>query len=113
MYTLPKETKFDNDIARKVIEYNEKYTKRYNKLWSYYIGKQDILDRKKGELSFNNKVMVNHAKYITDTNIGYLLGNPVDYQVNEKYQKSLEVLLKEYNKQTISDLDSEEYIYIW
>nr|DAI46392.1 MAG TPA: PORTAL PROTEIN [Caudoviricetes sp.] len=107
MYTLPKETKFDNDIARKVIEYNEKYTKRYNKLWSYYIGKQDILDRKKGELSFNNKVMVNHAKYITDTNIGYLLGNPVDYQVNEKYQKSLEVLLKEYNKQTISDLDSE------
>ena len=49
--------------------------------------------------------MVNHAKYITDTNVGYLLGNPVDYQVTNDHK--IEELLDAYKKQTINDLDSE------
>ena len=105
MYTLPKGTKITNTILNDVIAYNEKYKKRFETLENYYIGKHDIVSRKKDDRLKNNKVMINHAKYITDTNVGYLLGNPVDYQVSEGYE--IEPILDAYKKQTINDLDSE------
>lgn len=106
MYTLPKDTKITNSVLNDVIEYNEKLKERYKNLNLYYLGKHDIFERKKENDSCkNNKVMINHAKYITDTNVGYLLGNPVDYQVDEKYD--IEPILDAYKKQTINDLDSE------
>lgn len=105
MYTLPKGTKITNTILNNVIAYNEKYKKRFEMLENYYIGKHDIVSRQKDDRLKNNKVMINHAKYITDTNVGYLLGNPVDYQVSEGYE--IEPILDAYKKQTINDLDSE------
>jgi SPP1 family phage portal protein len=105
MYTLPKGTKITNKILNDVIEYNEKYKARYKMLENYYLGKHDIVSRKKDDRLKNNKVMVNHAKYITDTNVGYLLGNPVDYQVSEGYD--IQPILDAYKKQTINDLDTE------
>ena len=105
MYTLPKDTKITNQILNDVIEYNEKYKDRYNRLELYYLGKHDILNRTKDDSLKNNKVMVNHAKYITDTNVGYLLGNPVDYQASKDYD--IEPIMDAYKKQTINDLDSE------
>lgn len=106
MYTLPKDTEITNKVLQDVIEYNEKYKDRYKKLGLYYLGKHDIFERQKGDSLKNNKIMVNHAKYITDTCVGYLLGNPVDYQVlDENYD--IQPVLDEYRKQTINDLDSE------
>ena len=105
MYTLPKNIKITNQILNDVIKYNEEYKNRYDRLELYYLGKHDIMGRTKEDRLSNNKVMVNHAKYITDTNVGYLLGNPVDYQVTEGY--NIEPLLDAYRKQTINDLDSE------
>ena len=105
MYTLPKDTKITNQILNDVIEYNERYKARYEMLENYYLGKHDIMNRYKDDRLKNNKVMVNHAKYITDTNVGYLLGNPVDYQASEGYD--IEPLIDAYKKQTINDLDSE------
>ena len=105
MYTLPKDTKITNDILNKAIEYNEQFTKRYNELEEYYLGKHKISNRVKENTDINNKIVVNHAKYITDTNVGYLLGNPVDYQPSEEYD--IQPLLDAYKKQTINDLDTE------
>lgn len=105
MFTLPKDTKITNEILNDVIKYNEQFTKRYKHLENYYIGKQDITSRTKDDRLKNNKIMVNHAKYITDTNIGYLLGNPVDYQASKGYD--IEPILEVYKKQTINDLDME------
>ena len=111
MYTLPKDTTITNQILNDVIDYNEKYKDRYKRLLYYYIGKHDITGRIKDDTNINNKVMVNHAKYITDTNVGYLLGNPVDYQVgNDEEGKPLyniDPILDAYKKQTINDLDTE------
>lgn len=111
MYTLPKDTKITNEIINNVINYNERYKERYKHLENYYIGKQDILERKKDESLKNNKVMTNHAKYITDTNVGYLLGNPVDYQVGTDDDGEplydIDPILDAYKKQTINDLDTE------
>lgn len=105
MYTLSKDTKITNKVLNDVIDYNEKYEKRYKMLENYYLGKQDIMSRTKEDRLKNNKVMVNHAKYITDINIGYLLGNPVEYQASEEYD--IQPVLDAYKKQTINDLDSE------
>ena len=112
MYTLPKETKITNEILNDVIQYNENLIGRYKRLEMYYMGKHDIFERKKDDSLKNNKVMVNHAKYITDTNVGYLLGNPVDYQVGNKENSKeplydIQPILDAYKKQTINDLDTE------
>lgn len=111
MYTLPKDTKITNKVINDVINYNEKFKNRYKRLEKYYMGKHDILEREKDEILINNKVMINHAKYITDTNVGYLLGNPVDYQVGKDDEGNplydIEPVLDEYKKQTINDLDTE------
>ena len=105
MYTLPKDTVITNQVLNDVIAYNERYKKRFDMLENYYLGKHSILERQKDDKLSNNKVVVNHAKYITDTNVAYLLGNPVDYQVAEGLD--IEPLLDAYKKQTINDLDSE------
>lgn len=112
MYTLPKDTKITNQILQDVISYNEKYKERYKRLGNYYMGKHDIFDRTKDDILMNNKVMINHAKYITDTNVGYLLGNPVDYQVGTDKETGeplydIQPILDMYKKQTINDLDTE------
>lgn len=105
MYTLPKDTVITNQILNDVIDYNERYKERFDKLERYYLGRHGIMDRNKDDRLSNNKVVVNHAKYITDTNVGYLLGNPVDYQVSEGFD--IEPVIDAYKKQTINDLDSE------
>ena len=105
MYTLSKNTKITNQVLNDVISYNERYKERYKMLERYYLGNHDILNRTKEDRLKNNKVVVNHAKYITDTNTGYLLGNPVDYQATGDY--NIEAILDAYKKQTINDLDSE------
>lgn len=132
MYTLPKDYDTRNitpDEVSKIINYNKKFEERYKHLYNYYMGIQSICNRKKESAGRrNNKVVVNHAKYITDTCVGYLLGNPVDYQVKNDSNGDpiydLEPVLSEYKKQTINDIDSEiaknvsilglqyEYIYI-
>lgn len=51
-----------------------------DKLSDYYNGKQEI-----GTHKFTNSnvqasnIMVNHAKYITDMNVGFMTGNPIKY----------------------------------
>ncbi len=104
-YTLPKDTEITADVIKAAIKYNEKRRKRFDLLDRYYIGDQDILHREKPDILRNNQVMINHAKYIVDTNVGYLLGNPVEYQVTEGLE--IDQVLDVYKKQTINDLDSE------
>ena len=105
MYTLPKDTKITNQVLNDVIDFNERYKERFEMLEQYYLGRHGILERDKDDRLSNNKVVVNHAKYITDTNVGYLLGNPVDYQTTDEHD--ITPLLDAYKKQTINDLDSE------
>ena len=66
---------------------------RLDKLDDYYHGKHAILNRKlAGEDDLilpNNKLVTNHAKYITDMAVGYTLGKPVKY-TGEKIEPVLE-----------------------
>lgn len=96
------------EIAIKAIKWNEdKNIKRLEKLRNYYLGKQSISARQTNSGS-NNQITINHAKYIVDTNIGYLLGNPVDYNILvEQFEKPADEILREFKTQTINDLDTE------
>lgn len=105
MYTLPRDFKITKEIIQDIIDYSKKSNKRFDMLKNYYIGKQVILDRYKDATLKNNKVVINHAKFIVDTNTGYLLGNPVEYQPTDGYD--IEPILDVYKKNGITDLDVE------
>lgn len=105
MYALPAGTQITGQIIQDVIAYNEKRRARFDKLANYYIGQHDILDRTKADTLPNNKVMINHAKYIVDTSVGYLLGNSVSYQATDGID--VQPILDSYKRQTIGNLDTE------
>ena len=105
MYTIPRGTPVNAELIQSVIEYKDNQVKRLTRLQNYYLGDQDINSREKSPGLSNNKVVVNHAKYIVDINTSYLLGNPVDYQATEGVD--IEPLRDAYKEQTINDLDVE------
>ena len=76
------------------IQAHKRELARLKKMRDYYLGKQDILLRQKPDGSPNNRVMCNHAKYITDMSTGYFIGNPVTYsgenmeQIKKWFQES-------------------------
>lgn len=107
MFTLPRdiistEGIIDKKIIISVIEEIEKRKQRYELLERYYEGRMAVLERKKASILSNVKIVVNHAKYITDINVGYLLGRPVDYKTNE----DIDLIKDEYKKQKIHNLDN-------
>ncbi len=68
---------------------------RLEKLSDYYDGKQEILKRTKDNSAApNNKVVVNHAKYVTDMNVGFMVGNPVAYTSSDDIQAILDAYTK-------------------
>ncbi len=53
---------------------------RLNKLQDYYMGKHDILNRaKSNSYCANERSVHNFSKYIVDTIIGYVFGQPISY----------------------------------
>ena len=53
---------------------------KYEKLNNYYNGEHKILNRiLSSDLLPNNKIVANHAEYITDMAVGYVFGCPVNY----------------------------------
>ncbi|MBQ2663581.1 MAG: phage portal protein [Clostridia bacterium] len=91
-------------LLAKLIQKHEQEHERYRKLRRYYAGEHDILNRRKLQKgSANNKLMNNHAKYITDMTTTYLLGNPVTYSASENYE--IEELKNAYLEQDTASID--------
>lgn len=64
------------------IEEHRRGLYRLDMLEEYYLGKHKILCRDLGGEDKglpNNRLVANHAKYITDVAVGYVTGNPVKY----------------------------------
>ena len=73
-------------IITKLIERHERERQRYRLLHDYYMGDHRILNRRKrGKNVANNRIMCNHAKYITVMTLSYLVGIPVTYAVADDY----------------------------
>lgn len=86
------------------IKEHQKGNARLNKLDNYYNGQHAILSRQLGADTGlpNNKIVANHAKYITDIAVGYVTGNPVKYE-----GKQIEEITETYKQVDIVSHDSE------
>lgn len=75
------------------------------RLRRYYRGQHDILDRTNKEKGIpDNRVLVNHARYITDMCVSYLIGNPVEWQIQNDY--NIDAVIESFRKQAIQNLDT-------
>lgn len=106
MYQVSKDRQLDAKLIEEAIEYSESNRQRLDMLNNYYLGEQEITRRVKQDTLKNNRLVVNHAKYITDLYVGYLLGNPVDYQVDDD-KLDIQPLLDAYKRQTMENIDVE------
>ena len=79
MFTLDRETLLTPQLVIRFIQRHLSECSRLQKLADYYNGRHGIEDRSKRSMLANNRVVCNHAKYISDLSTGYLLGNPVSY----------------------------------
>lgn len=92
-------------ILAKLIEKHQTAHDRYNRLHDYYIGEHAVKNRQKvSKDTANNKIICNHAKYITDMIQSYLTGNAVTYSASEDYD--IEALKNAYLEQDIASIDS-------
>lgn len=79
-FTISLGTRITQETACKFIREHERHTRaRYDILEKYYDGRHPILDRDKRRVLANNRLVCNHAKYISDTAVGYFAGNPIKY----------------------------------
>lgn len=67
-------------LVKCLAEHAEEATERLQQLEDYYNGEHIILEREFETASLpNNKIVCNHAEYITDIATGYVHGAPVQY----------------------------------
>jgi SPP1 family phage portal protein len=91
-FTISAETRITQEIACGFIKEHIQHTHvRYDTLERYYEGEHPICSREKRSVLANNKLVCNHAKYISDTCVGYFAGNPVKYS-GEGIEPLLELL---------------------
>ena len=79
---------------------------RLDKLADYYNGNQEVNNHRfeNAKVKASN-VMINHAKYITDMNVGFMTGNPVKYTA--KKGKNIDDVLEALEKIDIHKHDIE------
>lgn len=68
------------ELLVKCFENHNEIKLRYEKMHRYYDGMHDILNRTLSNDQLpNNKLICNHAEYISDMAIGYVFGTPISY----------------------------------
>ncbi len=68
------------ELLVKCLDNHQDLITRYKKLNDYYDGEHDIKRRTLSSNSLpNNKLVCNHAEYITDMAVGYVFGTPISY----------------------------------
>ncbi len=109
MFTVPTETEITPKLAVKFILKHTTGNDRLDRLYRYYIGEHGILDRTKSRNAANNRLVCNHAKYITDCTTGYFLGSPIKYYSRSgKDISQIKDVLKRCDSET-EDIDLARY----
>lgn len=92
MYRTDKEELTIEEIAE-FVKKHKTVAERYKELQDYYIGKHKILKaEEKANGVPNNKIVNPFPRYITDTLVGYFVGQPISYISKTDNNKLLEQL---------------------
>lgn len=80
---------------------------RYKRLRDYYLGKTDILRRRRAPGLPNNRVSHAFARYIVTVTVGYLVGEGVGYKAADSEKAALERVLSAYRAGDVGSVDVE------
>ncbi|MFD2692473.1 phage portal protein [Sporolactobacillus shoreicorticis] len=95
VFRFPREEEITAEVVSHFIELHQAELPRYQRLEKLYQSKPPILDQEdKPDYKPDNRLVVNYAKYITDTFNGYFIGLPIkvshdDPAVNERVDEFL------------------------
>lgn len=103
VYYLPKGTEPEAQVINNLLtgSIRKKQIEHYNKLEAYMMNEAVVSRQAPHQIL----AVTNFARYISKTNVGYLLGNPVQYLVSDGY--NIDAITDSYRKQTIGKLDVE------
>lgn len=101
MYRIPREKEIDLALLQEFLaEHKGEVENRYRRLSDYYVGKHDILKRKKKpDYKPDNRIVVNFPKYIVDTFNGFFIGNPIKVVAKDDAVADFVDYLDKYNDQ--------------
>lgn len=106
IFTIDRNAEITPSVAVKFIKKHiSDCVPRLKLLEDYYFGKHSITNRsKKGGLA-NNRLTVNHAKYIADMSSSYLIGSPVTYSSKDGADISLLINMLDVAESAVQDMD--------
>ena len=111
MKILTNKTELDLKDFQEILVAHDSDYRHKRKLKNYYIGKQDILNKKgRPNGAPNNKIVSNFCSYIADMSTGFFLGRPISYTTTEDNQEKLNMLLEifKYNDESAHNLELAE-----
>lgn len=111
MKILTNKTVLDLKDFQEILVAHDKDYYHKRKLKNYYIGKQDIFNKKgRPNGAPNNKIVSNFCSYIVDMSTGFFLGRPIAYTTTENNQEKLNPLLEifRYNDEAAHNLELAE-----
>lgn len=106
IFTFSKEKDITAKVVEEFINKHRKRLHRYDRLNNMYLGNYDILlHEQKAEYKPDNRLVVNYAKYLTDTFNGYFIGAPIQTSVEDS---SLNASITKFRRlNSIDDIEAE------
>lgn len=106
---ISKDTVMTPLLLAKIMEISIADEARKEKLANYYIGEQQILNRQMSDSSKpNNRIVHSYGNYITDSIVGYFMGQPVNYAAKgPEYEPLMEELQRvfDYNDEQSENVE--------
>ena len=93
-----------NEVIAYAINEHQKKIPRLEELFKIYNNDPALMTDKKRDTNYEG-VTVNHAKYVTDMNVGFIMGNPIAYTAAKG--KNIESILEVYEEVEIFTHDTE------
>jgi SPP1 family phage portal protein len=107
LITRDKTIVLDRDVINDCVKQFDLEASRLAQLHEYYTGRSAITKRMRTTGLPNNRLMHGYPAYIATMTSGYLIGDPVQYGVDEGQEQALAALQDAYNAADVGSVDAE------
>ena len=106
MYRMSKDAELTPAMIKAYIDTWAPERRRLNRLYEYYVGKHDILQRSSSDPAKpNNRIVNPYPSYIVDVYTGYFMGEPVTYACDDEALKDALDQINSYNDEAAEDAE--------